>query len=126
MPFYNVGTQFQKKLCLVLPGGTQVQIAGNVLKELDWGQEWIEDVCKCHVGPVQNIQKATDDHGLSRAYLSCQHDEPLAPFYAVIKRSQSLIMSLRRKQERGIRRDIERITLQIVETLVHEANRASN
>src|SRR5580700_953485 len=112
-------TQVQQKVALSLARGGQAKITSHVLQEIDRREPRVEDICIGHVAAAQQLQQAAHQQGLARAYFPGHYHEAFAPPHSVVKRCQRLVVSLRREKKRRVWSNLERVALQIVETLIH-------
>src|ERR1700722_2751990 len=117
-------TQIQQKIALGLARGRQPKITGNILQEIGGCQPRIEHIRISHVAAAQQLQQAAHQQSLARAYFPGHDHEAFAPPHSVVQRRQRLVVSLRREKKRWVRSNLERVALQIVETLIHWANKA--
>ena len=115
----QVAAQLEQKFALVFSRPGKSQIAHHVLQELKRGQAAIEDVCIRDVTMSKQLQQATDEKGLTGPHLPGHYHETLVPANAVVKRSQSLIVSACGKQERGIWGDLEGISSETEKSFIH-------
>src|SRR5579864_2588168 len=115
----EVTTQIEKKIALRLASRWDAEVPHDILQKLHRTEARVKDISECYVSALQYLQQAAHEYGLARAHFAGQHDESLAPLHPVIECCQRFIVLRRRKQKCRIRRDVEGVSLQIVETLVH-------
>ncbi len=116
----DVMRNLQQKLTLVLAASRESQITDDVLQEFDGRQTAVKYVRVRDI-PVllQRLQQTAEQESLAGSNLSGQDDEAFAPTDAIEKSGQGFIVPSGRKQERRIRRNLERIALQAVKGFVH-------
>src|SRR4051794_40462277 len=95
----SVAAQFEEEIALVLTRRGELEIAGNVLQELQWAEQGVEYIGKRNVRTIEDLQKATNQNRLARPHLSGENHKPFAALHSVIQRRQRLIVLPGRKQK---------------------------
>src|SRR3984957_11481267 len=112
-------TQIQQKVAFGLARSRQPKITGNILQEVGRRQPRVEDIRIGHVAAAQQLQQAAHQQGLARAHFPRHDHEAFAQPLSEVQRRQRLVVSLRREKKRRVGSNLERVALQIVETLIH-------
>ena len=98
----------------------QPEIARDIAHEFERRKRRIENQGEGHIAALQQPQQRAQNERLPRAHLARQNHKSAVRRHPVVQRSERLVVPRRRKQERRIRRDLERVSLKIVEALVHD------
>ena len=98
----------------------QPKIQRDIAHEFEWRKRRIEYQSKGNIAALQQPQQRAQNERLPRAYLARQNDKSPVRRHSVVQRSERFVVPRRGKQKRRIRRDLERVSLQVVEALVHD------
>ena len=109
------------QLVFGLARNRQPEIARDIAHEFQRRKRRIEDQSKGNIATLQQPQQRAQNERLSRAHLARQNYKSAVRRHSVVQRSECFVVPRRGKQKRRIRRDLERVALQIIEALVHDA-----
>src|SRR5229473_46564 len=98
----------------------QPEIKRDVTHEFQRRKRGIENQGEGHIAALQQPQQRAQNERLSGANLARQNYESAVRCHSVIQRSERFVVPRRGKQKRRVRRDFERISLQLIEALVHD------
>ena len=125
MPLQQEGIQHVDQLVFGLARDRQPEIARDIAHEFQRRERRIEYQSEGHIAALQQPQQRAQNERLPCAHLARQNYKSAVRGHSVVQRSERLVVPGCGKQERRIRRDLERVSLQVVEALVHDSSRTN-
>ena len=117
---HQILAEIRENLAFILARHGKAKVVTDVLQELARREQPIEDVGVSDVLALpEQLEHTPQQKRLARSDLAGEYDETFLAANRMVERGHRLIVSGGRKKEIRIRTYIERISVQIVERVVH-------